>query len=991
MKISKKAIGLLLIAGALGMSACDGGIASNNGGNNNGGNNYGEKQPDKSDPGKDPTSSGNGSTVAKISEAARKAFSKISGLSDFSANIQNAASLGLSKKSSSARQMRKRLNDDEDGEFETTQTLVKTTTNYEAGEANVAENGELNVTFTKIDTTVKSTHVQGQKNLFASLKDGVNNEVIVDEYGENTITFKSDNKHEYRVVDRDGKVVQDWSLGKTDKTTTQTLEVKKNKSISNYKVYIREEWHNSNQGNQNNDGWWENNYLDDISQGYWDGGVYDDGYFFWAQKDRNDVGMEYETHYYYEYRVLDITDPKNKVTLIDWTSYHPQDEELADSWESVRVPLDLDALNVTNPSKIKVQRRERSEQVYYNEQQQNNNNNNEWVYRNGRDLDTGIPGKVSFWADGKYVDQNNEDNYADRYYCLKDETGAIVCDWVKHETSGTLSFDIDYVNPVTTRDYAVEARSVDAIVTYPAYEGFAYTLLDKDGNVLFNNITASNPANVSTDDSLIVFDGLKEGEKYVLKYEGYGEETTTEQSKVGGEIDKMYVYNEQFTFVSFVPYGASLRPVDELLKYEEDGIATYDRTGYFTNSERQSFIFDNYSGYIYLIEGINIKYIYNNLLINAADNGIYDFHVDEENNLVIENLLPNKTIKALDFFKDKYGNKVIHTDKLNDYSAETNTYFYAARPNYNSLLRIISCGEYTNYGKLRQKADDLSRSGNYEEAEKIWSVTRQAEQYMNYNDNVNDLYKRYYLTNDNETLFIEYDSKESWRRIKDQYLIVDHSNHRELTFQDDFYAVTEADEFLTTVRVTQSYIMSFVNQEYYNDYLYARNWNQTYYKNFVTGDFVRVEYNYDSPLWFNYSYVNNYDILLIFDKTAEKLYSYKFDDIASHAYQSYRNYNYYGDGNYDENYKNDLYVTEYAIRYSDFAECVQENISINDDYSSFLTYGVSGNVNYDMVLEEVNGEMVVKSYVSGTYEAPQVKIILQPINRQFLLDCKTQL
>lgn len=61
---------------------------------------------------------------------------------------------------------------------------------------------------------------------------------------------------------------------------------------------------------------------------------------------------------------------------------------------------------------------------------------------------------------------------------------------------------------------------------------------------------------------------------------------------------------------------------------------------------------------------------------------------------------------------------------------------------------------------------------------------------------------------------------------------------------------------------------------------------------------------------------------------------------------------------------------------------VLSNCRLSDDRSSFLTYGPQGNTYYDIVVERgSDGKVVVKSYISGTYEEPQKKITLQPINR----------
>ena len=60
---------------------------------------------------------------------------------------------------------------------------------------------------------------------------------------------------------------------------------------------------------------------------------------------------------------------------------------------------------------------------------------------------------------------------------------------------------------------------------------------------------------------------------------------------------------------------------------------------------------------------------------------------------------------------------------------------------------------------------------------------------------------------------------------------------------------------------------------------------------------------------------------------------------------------------------------------------ILENCNISEDFTSFLTYGVAGNTYYDIVAEEEDGETVINQYVKGTYQKPQIKVILQPLNK----------
>ena len=64
------------------------------------------------------------------------------------------------------------------------------------------------------------------------------------------------------------------------------------------------------------------------------------------------------------------------------------------------------------------------------------------------------------------------------------------------------------------------------------------------------------------------------------------------QEEINAEIDKIYTINN-YIFVSFVPEGKSLRPSNEDLVYDSDGISTYDKKEYYSDDERASFIIDS--------------------------------------------------------------------------------------------------------------------------------------------------------------------------------------------------------------------------------------------------------------------------------------------------------------------------------------------------------------------------------------------------------------
>lgn len=147
------------------------------------------------------------------------------------------------------------------------------------------------------------------------------------------------------------------------------------------------------------------------------------------------------------------------------------------------------------------------------------------------------------------------------------------------------------------------------------------------------------------------------------------------QEEINAEIDKIYTINN-YIFVSFVPEGKSLRPSNEDLVYDSDGISTYDKKEYYSDDERASFIIDSKTGLIYKIEDFHISTIENGLLTSSNDNYLYDFKINDKSEIEIYSLFTNDSIKWEYCFKDKYGNHFISNNVLRLYDDSTNTFFY---------------------------------------------------------------------------------------------------------------------------------------------------------------------------------------------------------------------------------------------------------------------------------------------------------------------------
>ena len=230
----------------------------------------------------------------------------------------------------------------------------------------------------------------------------------------------------------------------------------------------------------------------------------------------------------------------------------------------------------------------------------------------------------------------------------------------------------------------------EGTVAFIATEGFVYDLYQENGSLLYEDITDNCELDYDKQEGVIRLGNLTKGTKYYVHYTGVGVETTVTQDDIDGEIDKVYVLGD-YTFISFVPKGTSERPSNNQLEYDSDGIAIYDKTNYFSDNERLSFIISNDTGYIYQLENFNIKEIKGGCLLSSTNNYIYDFKINENNDLEIFPLFNNDSINWYDVFKDKYGHIFILNDRLDGYYAETNTFFYTEK-NYITYV-LTSTGE----------------------------------------------------------------------------------------------------------------------------------------------------------------------------------------------------------------------------------------------------------------------------------------------------------
>ena len=220
--------------------------------------------------------------------------------------------------------------------------------------------------------------------------------------------------------------------------------------------------------------------------------------------------------------------------------------------------------------------------------------------------------------------------------------------------------------------------TVSGTITIPAVEGFTYNVYLED-ELVAPNLTDNCEKDVDAREGVIVLEGFvdaegnpSEGVEYTVKYEGVGEEVIVTQDEINGEIDKLYVVGG-YTYISFVPQGTSQRG-NNLSRFDDNGIALYDKGGYYSDRNRQSFVIDNASGYVYAIENFSIDNIDRGIIVSNGK--YYDMTVADNGDLTFTQIVMNETLRIYDIFKDKYGYKYVKNNFLDAYDEENKTLYY---------------------------------------------------------------------------------------------------------------------------------------------------------------------------------------------------------------------------------------------------------------------------------------------------------------------------
>ena len=481
--------------------------------------------------------------------------------------------------------------------------------------------------------------------------------------------------------------------------------------------------------------------------------------------------------------------------------------------------------------------------------------------------------------------------------------------WNKFD-KGEHVFEVD-----STENISIKCRSLNASISIKTTKGFEYTV--KHNNEILDSFIAEN-------NEIKIIDHLVEGEIYTVAYNGIGEETFVEQSELDGEIDKLYVYNDFYTFVSYVPRGTSNRPTINKDNVGEDGILTYDRTGYYCDKDRLSYVFDNRTGYIYKLDKIDIESIKFGIISLKNNNLKYQIFVDKEYNLVISPLFKNTSIRVFDYFTDKYGNKYIANDKLDYFDEATNTMFWISNkyhslncdgcPRYNSNFRpYYFLGKNNKAYLLENDKTNLEESGNIS-----FSV-------------IGEHFKKTPVTT--------YENTEIYCRDSQIY------NNDYRSSKINCYKIEKGDAYFLCDQLT-SEMKGYKRAECINAIEFFAFENKGIFKGVVDDMGGTGTY---------YGFVEDYDILL--GSTSEGIYS--VNNFSSHL----------GD-------------TLTKTFFENYGELILDNVIV-EDHKQVVRYGVDGNEIYDFYVEKIGGKYEVKPYLVGSFVPPEetTEFIFQPINR----------
>jgi hypothetical protein len=517
-------------------------------------------------------------------------------------------------------------------------------------------------------------------------------------------------------------------------------------------------------------------------------------------------------------------------------------------------------------------------------------------------------------------------------------------------------------------DIEIEARSIDASITFTAFQDFTYQIKYRD-TAIYSDITDNDAFDLNPKVGVIEVKGLIQNQSYDVHYSGYQNIERVTQDEIDGQVDKLFVLY-QYTFISFTPLSIDSRPQDSDLVRDYDRVAIYDKTNYFSNATRQSFVINNDTGFIYKIEDITIANLFGGCVTIAGNNSPFDMTTNENGSLVFTSLSNNPDVVVNACIKDRHGYTYINNNLMNRYESTTKTYFYVPNSFYSTFYDVPhnnapGTGQNFTYwlnsvGEVvRTEPTGLANSGLIYRVMTGESVnaTRTIDASDNFEIYVSQYkYQSVYGASRHQQTAMQHMVPKS--RVKDGVVFTN---------------------FGSNVSGKPNPMVFYPFYQPYNQYNYlveTINDVTTYYSTYVNPNFGQgTPKNY----WTMLDYLDEYEIVLVNRDGAV----YYYPNYWHHHRESFKSSNQSNILSYNRTVNNVTYYGKHTEAYRgpgiELETLAGTTVNAQGKLQKVTPNGTQ---TFDLIIEKVDNEWVVIPYLTGSYQATTATTItFQPINR----------
>jgi hypothetical protein len=547
----------------------------------------------------------------------------------------------------------------------------------------------------------------------------------------------------------------------------------------------------------------------------------------------------------------------------------------------------------------------------------------------------------------------------------------VLQDWTSSDQE-TITFTFEE----TITSITLESRSTDASISFTAFEGFTYEV--KSGETIIKeNLKDNQEGDLNQKDGVITIKGLTQGLPYDVHYEGYVVLETITQDEVDGQVDKLYVLY-QYTFISFVPLTSNPRPEAFLLGKDYDDVPIYDKTNYFSDTTRQSFVVDNDTGLIYKIENIYITNLSGGCVSVKNSPFPFDMRIKDNNMLEFFSLFTNPDIYSFSCLKDKFNNKLIYTSQFDGYDIQTQTTFISN----SKLITEVKYAQFNDKLKLEKPFLPyfLTSKGNIVKGSYAMGGWISFE-VMNENGTLRNLNKQdtfeVYLQTKSEIFYVK-------TEIKNGNILIYPS------FNPSYFINYPRDSVISN----GLFLMGASQNGVFHS---IQDGDKSYFFELNMFEIIRwlgQNFSDDGQYQVSVKFLKDFDIVLYHSFRDKKVFYFrnliqnflKAIQLITDNYYLGTNLYMVGEMCYSDIDCNLQYQIK-DLFYNDMFELTLLNGStFNGDYGdyggTFSLVGLSGTINYELEPEKIDDFWSITPYVVGTYIAPlPITITFQPINR----------